>query len=105
MEHFPLAEIHRCLGEFHRVLKPGGVLLLFWPTEWNLSRWILAPIEKIRTRITGQSFVFFPDEVSRVRSKEDTRRLLAEHGFRVLRTDFSARTAFIHMVIVAVKAG
>jgi predicted SAM-dependent methyltransferase len=31
MEHFTDKEIHRILREFHRILKPGGKIVLFWP--------------------------------------------------------------------------
>ena len=31
MEHFTREEIGRILGEFHRVLKPAGKIVIFWP--------------------------------------------------------------------------
>jgi SAM-dependent methyltransferase len=100
MEHFQRIEILQALSEFRRILKPGGTIVLFWPAEGNLSRWALAPVEFLRSSITRQTFRFFPDEVSRMRSREEARATLSEAGFTVLEVDFSARTAFIHMVLV-----
>jgi SAM-dependent methyltransferase len=45
MEHFDRPQIQLCFAEFRRVLKQGGVVIAFWPTERNASRWLLAPIE------------------------------------------------------------
>ena len=100
MEHFERTQITQALNEFRRILKPGGTIVLFWPAEGNLSRWALAPVELLRSSITRQPFRFFPDEVSRMKSREEARTILSEAGFTVLEVDFSARTAFIHMVLV-----
>lgn len=104
MEHFEYPELRTALDEFWRVLRPGGVLVLFWPAERNFSRWVLAPLEWARSIFTGKSFRFFPDEVTRLRSRRQARGILSEAGFGNLRVDFSFRTAFIHMVLVGRKA-
>ncbi len=101
MEHFERAALTKSLAEFRRVLKPGGVIALFWPAEANLSRWILGPIEVLRSTVTGRTFHFFPDEVSRLKSRQQASEILCEAGFAILDIDFSPRTAFIHMVVVA----
>ncbi len=103
MEHFSELEIGDCLREFRRVLKPGGVVILFWPTEHNLSRWILGPLERIISRWKRSNFTFFPGEISRLRSKRQAQLFMESAGFRVDALDFNWRTAFIHMVIVATK--
>ena len=91
------------VAEFRRVLKHGGVIIAFWPTERNASRWLLAPIEWLISRTSGRHFVFFPDEVSRLRSKEQAASYLRGAGLEVLALDFNWRTAFIHRVLVARK--
>lgn len=103
MEHFSASEIDDCLREFRRILKPGGVVVLFWPTERNSSRWILGPLEKIISSWRGSEFTFFPGEISRLRSKQQARSLMEGAGFKAAARDFNWRTAFIHMVIVATK--
>ena len=101
MEHFTEPQIRSCLREFRRVLKPGGVILLFWPAENNSSRWLLGPIESIVSRRRGSNFTFFPDEISRLQSKRQAQLLIESEGFQVNAIDFNWRTAFIHMVIAA----
>ena len=100
MEHFERAALVESLTEFRRVLKPGGTIVLFWPAEANLSRWVLGPLELLRSAVTRRRFRFFPDEVSRLRSRQQAVEILRKAGFTVLDVDFSLRTAFIHMVVV-----
>jgi len=101
MEHFTQSQIRACLREFRRVLKPGGVILLFWPAERNASRWVLGPLESVIRQRRGTDFAFFPDEISRLDSKHQARVLVESEGFKVNIIDFNWRTVFIHMVIVA----
>ena len=101
MEHFSEPQIRSCLREFRRVLKPRGVIILFWPAERNASRWILGPLEFILSRRRGSSFTFFPGEISRLHSKRQAQLLIESEGFEVKAIDFNWRTAFIHMVVVA----
>jgi SAM-dependent methyltransferase len=101
MEHFTETEIRLCLREFRRVLTPGGTIILFWPAERNLSRWVLGPLEWATSRVRGSGFAFFPDEINRLRSKRHARELVGSEGFEIKAVDFNWRTAFIHMVIAA----
>ena len=103
LEHFDPESGERLLREFRRVLAPGAVAVLFWPPEYGSSRWVLAPIEWIRSRRAGRNFRFFPDEVNRLRSKEHARQALASAGLEAAAVDFTPRDAFIHMVVVARK--
>ena len=100
MEHFERALLIQALAEFRRVLKPGGMIILFWPAEANSSRWIFGPLELLRSAVTRKPFRFFPDEVSRLKSRKQASDILHEAGFATLEIDFSPRTAFIHMVVV-----
>lgn len=100
MEHFRPGARNQALSEFRRVLKPGGVVILFWPAEWSPSRWILGPVERLWSLVTRRRFQFFPDEVGRLKSKMDAKESLETAGFRVLEIEFSLRTAFLHMIVV-----
>ena len=57
LEHFEADEQLLILREFHRVLKPGGVLLLWWPPK-------VAP-DQLLLKLFGKSF---PDEPGRVKA-------------------------------------
>lgn len=103
MEHFPQQEGIAVLRELGRVLAPGGVALLFWPPELGSSRWVLAPLEWLRTRLTGRPFRFFPDEVNRLSSRRQARAVLAAAELEPLAIDLTWRDAFIHLVVVARK--
>jgi len=104
MEHFTEAEISCSLQEFRGLLKSGGVIILFWPSKGNASRWILGPLERVVSRLKGAKFTFFPGEISLLESKHQARRIIEAAGFKINTVDFDWRTAFIHMVIVATKA-
>ncbi|MGH9613960.1 MAG: glycosyltransferase [Bryobacteraceae bacterium] len=100
MEHFSAPEFMQALQEFRRVLKPGGIVVLFWPAEANASRWVLAPVEWLRSVIAGTQFRFFHDEVNRLKSRRQAADILTSAGFDPLEVDFSIRTFFIHMVVI-----
>jgi SAM-dependent methyltransferase len=104
MEHFSREEGRVLLREFARVLKPGGVALLFWPPEFGSSRLLLAPIEALRSR-PGAPFRFFPDEVNRLRSRSHAAAMLEGTGLDPLALSFGPRDLFIHLVVVARKPG
>lgn len=104
MEHFPKEEGRALLFEFARVLRPGGVALLFWPPEFGSSRLVLAPIEALRSR-AGAPFRFFPDEVNRLRSRAHGIAMLEGTGLEPVVLSFGLRTLFIHLVVVARKPG
>ncbi len=100
MEHFDPPEGQRILGEFRRVLKAGGAVILFWPPEHGASRLVLAPLERFLSWRRGTPFSFFPDEVNRLRSRAEARRILREGGFETEAVDFTLRDLFIHFVLV-----
>ena len=104
MEHFPKEEGQALLREFARVLRPGGVALLFWPPEFGSSRLVLAPIEALRSR-AGVPFHFFPDEVNRLRSRAHGVAMLEGTGLEPVVLSFGPRDLFIHLVVVARKPG
>lgn len=101
MEHFPAPEGIRILAELRRVLASGAPILLFWPPEFGLSRLVLAPIERLRSLLTGRPFAFFPDEPGRLASRRDGRGRLTAAGFAGATADFSWRDGFIHVVVWA----
>jgi SAM-dependent methyltransferase len=104
MEHFPPEEGRAILREALRALRPGACAVLFWPPELGSSRWVLAPIEWVRSRLSGRTFRFFPDEVNRLRSRRHARETLQAAGFEPAAVDVTPRDGFIHIVAVGRKA-
>ena len=88
------------LRELRRTLSAGGVVVLFWPPTYGLSRWVLLPFEALVSVITGRRFRFFPDEVHRLGSRRAGRAVLTAAGFDPLAADFTFRDAFNHLVLV-----
>jgi SAM-dependent methyltransferase len=105
MEHFPPEQGIEILRELGRVLAPGAYAILFWPPSFGSSRWVLAPVEWVRTRVSGQPFHFFPDEVNRLTSRDHARRMVLAGGLEPVAVDFSFRDWLIHMVVVARRPG
>ena len=66
MEHFTKDEIMNILKEFHRVLKPNGVIVLFWPPEFGLSVKFLKFAHFILNKIFKKKIALHPDEISRI---------------------------------------
>jgi SAM-dependent methyltransferase len=101
MEHFAPPAVLAILGELRRALAPGGTVLVFWLPSFGLSRWVLAPLEWMRSRLAGRAFRFFPDEVNRLPSRRAARQELDRAGLQAIRVDFNHRDGFNHLVLVA----
>ncbi len=75
---FHYANFERMLAEFHRVLKPGGILIFDSLNPWTL-RWLLSfPLDLIRGK-DSRSVHF--------RSKSELAKMLQSQGFEVVRTE------------------
>ena len=104
MEHFDPHQGRQILDGFRRALRPkDGILLLFWPPTYGLSRWVLAPFEWLLGRYQGREFRFFPDEVNRLPSRAAARQCLAAAQLAPVRIDFTPRDGFNHLIVVARK--
>lgn len=101
MEHFTDDEIVRSLTEMHRVLKPGGRVILFWPPEWGLSVTALKIARVLLSRIQRRPVDFHPPEINRVRSRRQCERWLDATGFVLEEFRFGPRDLFTHQIIVA----
>lgn len=101
MEHFTEDEILVALKEMHRVLIPGGHVILFWPPEWGLSVNVLKVARVVLSRLQRRSVSFHPPEINRIRSRKQCEKWLGDCGFVMEHFSFGPRDVFTHQIIVA----
>lgn len=105
MEHFLPTEIDQILLELHRVLRPGGRLVLLWPGRDSLPQRMLRAVEfavNLR-REDGDRFRFHPDEISQLRSLSEGRTILERNGFRWVSGDAGPRSLMAFKIVVGEK--
>ena len=100
MEHFEERDIAAMLAEFHRVLKPGGRIILFWPPEFGLSVIALKGVTRVANLFRKAPLALHPDEISRIPSFAWVRGVMVKHHFRVVETRFDWRDLFTYVVVV-----
>lgn len=103
MEHFSEEQIGRILGEFHRVLKDNGRIILFWPPEFGLSVIFLKLVHFILNDIFKKNVKLHPDEITRVKSKSHVEKNIANSNFKLSEYYFGIKDIFTHIVIVCEK--
>ena len=103
MEHFTQEEIHCTLREFHRVLKPNGKVILFWPPEFGLTTNVLDMAHFILNRILRKNVRLHPDEISRIKSKKQVQKICEQAGFHMIGYHFGVRDFFTQIAIVLTK--
>ena len=105
MEHFVHTDIDLILGEFHRVIRPGGRVVLLWPAIFSVPQRMLRVVEFfINLRRKGEDrFRFHPDEISQIRSIQEGRDVLARNGFRVVTIDPGFRSLMGFETLVGEK--
>lgn len=102
LEHFTREELMRILREFHRVLKPGGKMLAFWPHRHGSSV-IVLDFAHWLLRACKRPAVLHPPEITRFKSKKETATLMAETGFALSSCRFGPSDFFVQAVVVAEK--
>lgn len=106
MEHFTESEIGSILKEFHRVLKPHGRMIIFWPPEFGSSVVFLKGVKWFIERVLGKKGVkIHPDEITRLQSKRHAVGIFERAGFSVRAYSFGLKDFFTYSVIVADKPG
>lgn len=103
LEHFHRDEIRQILGEFHRVLKPGGKAVMFWPHRWGTSVVVLRVLTTLIRAVSREDPKLHPPEFSLIRSQRDVAGLLESSGFALSDYYFGIRDLFVQCVVVAAK--
>ena len=102
MEHFSIEEISAILSEFHRLLKPGGKAVLFWPPEYGASVIFMKCIHRVIFNIMGRSKLH-PDEPSRIKSAKSIRSRATDSGFEMTGYYFGIRDLYTYAIVVIRK--
>lgn len=100
MEHFTADEINAILIEFRRVLKPNGVVLLFWPPKFGLSVLALKSIHFVLNKIFNKNIQLHPHEITHITSRKHARKILASAGLTLVDYSFGITDLFTHAVVV-----
>jgi dolichol-phosphate mannosyltransferase len=103
VEHFTHDEINRILREFHRVLKPAGKVLLFWPHQKATSVWVLGKAHWVLNDVMKQNVKLHPDEISLMQSRRQAREILAAAGFDLVSYDFGIKDFYVQAIVVGRK--
>jgi predicted SAM-dependent methyltransferase/uncharacterized protein YbaR (Trm112 family) len=104
MEHFTHEKIDQMMREFHRVLTPGGPIILLWPGADSIPQRLLRVIEAlINWKRRGGKFHFHPDEISQLKSMQEGRDVLERNGFHVRQIDYGFRSLMAFKTLVGEK--
>ena len=103
MEHFDEQEIEQILAEFHRILKPGGKMVVFWPPKFGLSVRVLTLAHFVLNRILRRGVKLHPDEITLLRSKSHASGLFDRAKFAVDGYYFGVKDFFTYCMLVVSK--
>ncbi len=103
VEHFTHDEIRRILLEFHRVLRPTGKIVIFWPHRRATGVAVLALVHRLFNDVLKRPTQLHPVEVSLISGRAEAAALLRDAGFCLREYYFGARDLFVQAVVVGEK--
>jgi ubiquinone/menaquinone biosynthesis C-methylase UbiE len=103
MEHFDQAEIQNILDEFRRVLRPNGVIVLFWPPKLGLSVLVLKGAHYFLNSILKKNIQLHPHEITHITSQKHAKQILERAGFKLEKYSFGISDLFTHAIVVGRK--
>ncbi len=103
MEHFTEDQIIHILGEFKRVLKKDGKIILFWPPEYGLSVIFFKVLFFFTVKVFHKKLFLFPQEITRLKSKHHAKKLVEKAHLNLAVYYFGIMDIFTHVVLVLKK--
>jgi SAM-dependent methyltransferase len=100
VEHFEKDEIRNMFAELHRVVRPGGKIVVFWPHAYATSVAVLNSLHWVMNDVLKKDVRLHPPEVSLVHSKKEARTLFQDNGFDLVSYAFGPRDMFVQAVVV-----
>lgn len=104
IEHFEKLEIQQMLAELHRVVRPGGKVVVFWPHAYATSVAVLNSIHWVMNDVLKKDVRLHPPEVSLIHSRAEADEILRKNGFNLLSYTFGPRDMFVQAVVVGERA-
>lgn len=104
MEHFTHAQIDEMMREFHRTLKPGARLILFWPARNSIPQKILGAVAWLANlKKREKQFRFHPEEISQLQSNGQARDVMGRNGFAPVTVDWGLASGMAFKSVVGEK--
>lgn len=104
VEHFTKNEINQIFIEAHRVLKPGGKMVIFWPARLAPSVLILGLWHWFLKNLLKSEAILHPAEVSLLRSRKMAETMLKDGGFDPAGYYYGPSDLFIQAIVIGLKA-
>ena len=101
VEHFPEEDIIKILTEFHRVLKPGGKVVIFWPHRYATSVIFLKSVRWLARKLWKKEIQLHPAEISLLASKAKAKSLFAAAQLDLLSCRMSLWDGFVQAILIA----
>lgn len=101
VEHFSKEELSRVFSELHRVVRPGGKIVIFWPHAHATSVMVLNSIHWAMNDVLKKNVRLHPPEVSLVHSKKEARAILGSSDFEMSSYYFGPKDLYVQAVVVA----
>ena len=103
VEHFSSGAIRIILEESHRVLRPGGKTIIFWPHRKATSVAVLKVLHWFRMKVLKRENALHAPEISLLPSKAHALETLREAGFETVDYNFGFIDFWVQAVVVGQK--